>query len=538
MPLQHDSAVERLSGEGSLPPTYICHSRKMSSTSFSFSSSEDEGVLQADGASAIEGRIVVAASRALSNPSTGERDAGAEKGDNGDANDGDRKRKSSGRKRHRKNDRRRKRSESCLSDGSDPSSDDEEHRRKHRKKNKSKKDRKRESKRDRKKRRRKHYRGSRSESRSRSRSRSHGRTRDDTSRGRKKEEGSVSATAEVRLPKPSSGRSFASVSKSFAEVRSQSPMLLMIEDGKAEDDGTRVQQQQIEAKQSDDNIDFVRAYREASLRHCQNDAEKERQSLLLPMDVEGLIEDEYDLNKLYLDQQKRLNETVRTNPTDAAAWIALANLNQPEPKARDSNAKEIVGTEHERKDVARLERKREILTRGVKNNLECFELRIALIEAMERLCLLSAIPEKDVEAENDAAIRIFEVLVGEENKSHLQGRSVKVGEHSSSVHGLIALHRMRLRRCQRRKECSANKLRDSFIDAFASVSKACGVTESVAPPPAEMSVLFLDYLRAEALLGYSERAVALIQAALEINLYRNSNYGKDLHKCVLGIVLL
>ena len=54
----------------------------MSSSSFSFSSSEDEGVLQADGASASEGRIVVAASRALSNPSTGERDAGAEKGGN------------------------------------------------------------------------------------------------------------------------------------------------------------------------------------------------------------------------------------------------------------------------------------------------------------------------------------------------------------------------------------------------------------------------------------------------------------------------
>ena len=504
----------------------------MSSSSFSFSSSEDEGVLQADGASASEGRIVVAASRALSNPSTGERDAGAEKGGNGDANDGGRKRKSSGRKRHRKNDRRRKRSDSCLSDGSDPSSDDdEEHRRKHRKKHKSKKDRKRESKRDRKKRRRKHYRGSHSESRSRSRSRSRGRTHDDTSRGAgsKKEEGSVGATAEIRLPKPSSGRSFASVSKGVAEVRPQSPKLLMIEDGRAEDDGTRVQQQQIEAKQSDDNIDFVRAFREASLRQCQNDAEKERQSLLLPIDFEGSIEDESGLNKLYLDQQKRLNETVRTNPTDTVAWIALANLNQPETKARDSSAKEIVGAGHERKDVARLERKREILTRGVKNNLECYELRIALIEAMERLCSLSAIPEKNVEAENDAAIRMFEVLVAEENKNHLQeqqGRSTKVGEHSSNVPGLIALHRMRLRRHQRHKECTANKLRDGFIDAFASVSKACGVTESVAPPPAEMSVLFLDYLRAEALLGYSERAVALIQAALEINLYRNSNDGK------------
>ena len=51
----------------------------MSSSSFSFSSSEDEGVLQADGAPASEGRIVVAASRALAKPSaTGERDAGAD----------------------------------------------------------------------------------------------------------------------------------------------------------------------------------------------------------------------------------------------------------------------------------------------------------------------------------------------------------------------------------------------------------------------------------------------------------------------------
>lgn len=483
----------------------------------------------ADGASASEGRIVVAAPRALSNPSTGERDAGVEKGFKGDAKDGDRKRKVSGRKRHRKDGRGRKRSGSCSSDGSHPSSDDdEEHRRKQRKKHKSKKDRKRESKRDRKKRRSKHHRGSRSKSRSRSasrsRSRSHGRNRDDTSRseGRENEEGSVGATAEIRLPKPSSGRSFASVSKRVAEVRPQSPKLLMIEDGKAEDDGTRIQQQQIEAKQ-DENIDFVWAYREASLRQCQSDAEKERQSLLLPIDYEALIEDESEVDKLYLDKQKRLNEIVRMNPTDTVAWIALANLNRPEPKARDSNAKETAGAKHESKDVARLERKREILTRGVQENLECFELRVALIETLERQCLLSAIPEKEVEAENDAAIRMFEILTAEENKGRhqdQQSRSMAMVEHSSNVHRIISLHRMRLRRYQKRKEYTATELRDSFIDAFASVSKACGSTGSATP--AEMSVLFLDYLRAEALLGYSERAIALIQAALEINLYRNS----------------
>ena len=487
-----------------------------SSSSFSFSSSEDEGAQLRD-SSACEDRIVVATSRAGSDPSDD-----IDKG----ARDRDKQRKNSKKKRHRKDDRRRKRSGSSSSAAS---GEEDEHRRRRRKKRKSKKERKRDSKRDSKRRRGEHHENSHnSRSRSRSRSRS-------ASVERMKERSEGISSKRRRLPKPSMGRSFASVSKSFGDVRPPSPKVLMIGDGKVEDDGTRGTPIKMEKQQND--IDFIQAYREACIRNCHSDADKDRQSLLLPMDYEMMpIEGESDLNRLYLDKQKRLNEMVRANPSDTEAWLALANLHHPMSKQvtwskmgdGDASKKQSIDTTNKSRESARLERKREILTRGVRNNLEHIALRTALIETLERQCLLSVIPEKEVEAESDAAIRMFEVLVAEEYNSDIKGApSAKKNSLSSHVHSLVALHRMRLRRNQRREGFTADMMRDSFIEAFSSITKACGVTRSAMSPPLEMLVLFLDYLRAEAVLGYSERAVALIQAALEINLYRHSESDGD-----------
>ena len=476
-----------------------------SSSSFSFSSSEDEGAQLRD-ASACEDRIVVASSRAGSDPSD---DTCIGKGER----DRDKKRKTSKKKkRHRNDDRRRKRSGSSSSAAS---GEEDEHRRRRRKKRKSKKERKRDSKR----RRGEHHENSHSRSRSRSRSRS-------VSVERMKESSEGTSSKRRRLPKPSMGRSFASVSKSFGDVRPPSPKVLMIEDGKVEDDGTRGAPIKMEKQQND--VDFIQAYQEACIRKCHSDAEKDRQSLLLPMDYETMpIEGESELNRMYLDKQKRLNEIVRADPSDTEAWLALANL-YPMSKMGDASKKQSIDTTNKSRESARLERKREILTRGARNNLEHIALRTALIETLERQCLLSAIPEKEVETESDAAIRMFEVLVAEECNSDVKGApSVKKNSFSSHVHSLVALHRMRLRRNQRREGFTADMMRDSFIEAFSSITKACGVTRSAVSPPVEMLMLFLDYLRAEAVLGYSERAVALIQAALEINLYRHSESDGD-----------
>lgn len=497
----------------------------MSSSSFSFSSSdEDEGNLAAErqqgeagDIAAAEGRLVVAIAP---------RDAGSNK-----------YRGSEGREQRKEHDdQRRERKKKDRS------------RRRRRKKKERKRDRG-----DRKKSKRKrHHRESRSRSRSRSRSSSddgYKRQRDRRKR-RKDEDGEHDRPAsralvvvegddtaqskidpdhqqeqkEKRLPRPSTSRSFASVSKSVhrVPVRPKSPELLMIEDGRGEDHGTRGQAVGGDVKgggSAKQPIDMVQAYRDHVFNTIDDADEKmkERRRLFLPLGYDESTAEESDLSQSkYMERQRRLNEMIKSDPNDEDAWMALANFHLPEQHGMPTSQQSKRQDMDSKKELAGLERKRELLTRAMKHNMESIVLRVALISTLERLCLLSAIEDKEIEMESDNAIRFFELLAAGEMKDNL---SPNIGP--TKVKDLIHLHRMRLRRlpCTKGSRFDANRMRESFIEAFTSVSKVHGDKVSFGP---ELTALFLDYLRMEALMGYSERAVAMIQAALEMNLHRHA----------------
>lgn len=331
---------------------------------------------------------------------------------------------------------------------------------------------------------------------------------------------------EKRLPRPSTSRSFASVCKTVVQVRPQSPTSepLMIEDGRVEDDGAKERPlvDEMEGSTSNQPVDMIQAYRNYVLNSTiwgTDEKKKERRRLFLPFDFEEINTEESELNQKYVERQKRLNEMVRSDPTDEDAWMALANLHQPlqQSSSRAVAAHSKRPSLDSNREIAGLKRKREILTRATKHNVDSFDLRVELITTLERLCLLSEVDEKVVAEESDNAIRLFEVLAAEEVRDKI---SPHIGR--TRVHNLVNLHRMRWRRltCNKSSRFNANRIRDCFIEALSSVSKVQG-REPIGP---ESSVIFLDYLRMEALMGYSERAVAMIQAILEMNVHRDNKH--------------
>ena len=134
-------------------------------------------------------------------------------------------------------------------------------------------------------------------------------------------------------------------------------------------------------------------------------------------------------------------------------------------------------------------------------------------------------PGRENECPETSGVNSGEVTTDKKAGAAPQPRGTVNPPSAPALSDLLFLFRGKLRRIPRSQNFDADVLRQSYCDAF-----QCLVFPGQDDAPgdkwepisacagSEASVLFLDYLRAEAEMGYSERAVGMVQAVLELNI--------------------
>ena len=291
-----------------------------------------------------------------------------------------------------------------------------------------------------------------------------------------------------------------------------------------------------------------------------------------------------------LQRQRELNQITQNDPKNIDAWLELASLSH-HSKMIEANI-DSTSTNHTAIAVAQkkdFERKKDILIAAKQYNLDNIDIRYELIHCRMDL-------EEDHEYVQEEFYEAINYIHGIANswkvsndgifntsslheaqfkpKSNDRGRGVDnapawmtqgkklqntlhthknhnrqnyMTQVSKYARSLLRLHRLYLRYLRQSPSLfTAEKIRISYRDAFKSLYSIYACTQnhkvdnSIASEDyhsigAESSILLLDYLRLESQMGYSERAIGILQSVLELNLSipnlnTNHRYDKDQSK--------
>jgi len=206
-----------------------------------------------------------------------------------------------------------------------------------------------------------------------------------------------------------------------------------------------------------------------------------------------------------LKLQKDLNERTRRDPQDVGAWLKLASLfHNVYENQRSKCASDLI-------------RSKAILDNANIANPDDFDIKENLLNCTIFLDQLRGGFSREIDDMMNNFIYQF-VRISSDRDQH---RSEK--EHF--VRYALNIARKRLQRLIHKPGLfNYDDAIECFKDNFRFLSKIYGGDQRINRSGPGLAYLFLDLLRFQASMGYSERSCGLIQAVLDINL---SNHGKD-----------